>query len=286
MQDNVSSLIFSKVKVSPLKERTLPTLELLAAQLALKCFGTIFDSGLLGDTKFECITLFVDSQVVLSWILTNKAPKKNIFVNNRLKEIASSLEDIQQKHMQATFAYVPSSDNQADLLTKPCSAKNFLDRFDNWIGGPSWLTLSQDEWPKGQLGCIPCSVKGSLLTPVMVPNKEPLANICEYSSFSKLIGVVTKFFTAVFKFKKSTADPVIAATNYLMKTMQEEAFPLELDYLRKQDSSIQVPPLVSQLNLFTDEQGVIRSKGRIDKNVELKYNVVNPILMPKHYHLN
>ena len=29
----------------------------------------------------------------------------------------------------------------------------------------------------------------------------------------------------------------------------------------------------------------MRSKGRIDKNVELKYNVVNPILMPKQHHL-
>ena len=285
VQGEVSSLVFSKVKVSPLKERTLPTLELLAAQLALKCFGTIFDSGLLCNTKFECITLFVDSQVVLSWILKNKAPKKNIFVNNRLKEILSSLEDIKRKFKLVTFAYVPSNNNQADLITKPCSARIFLDRFDDWVRGPSWLTLSPDGWPKGQLGCIPCSVKGNLLNPVMVPNKEPLVNICEYSSFSKLIGVVTKFFTAVFRFKKSLADPVSAATNYLMKTMQEEAFPLELDYLSKRDSSAPVPLLVSQLNLFIDEQGVIRSKGRIEKNVELKFNVVNPILMPKHHHL-
>ena len=286
MQNNYRSLIFSKSKVSPIKERTLPTLELLAAQLALKCFGTIFESSFLSGTKVESITLFIDSQVVLSWILTNKAPKKNTFVNNRLREISKSIEDISEKFCKVSLAYIPSAHNQADLLTKPCTSKHFLENFDTWIRGPSWLDSSPVEWPKGQLGCIPHSVKGDLISPVMFPvNKEPLVNISRFSSFSKLISVVSKFFTAVFKFKKSRADPVEAATNYLLKVMQEEAFPLELSYLKNRDSSGEIPSLVSQLNLFLDSHGVIRSKGRIDKNIELKYDVVNPVLVPKQHHL-
>ena len=91
VQGGLSSLIFAKNKVSPIKEKTLPTLELLAAQLALKCFDTIFENNLLNSTKIESITLFIDSQVVLSWILTNRAPKRNTFVNNRLKEIFNRL---------------------------------------------------------------------------------------------------------------------------------------------------------------------------------------------------
>ena len=88
-QGKATSLIFSKVKVSPLKERSLPTLELLGAQLALKCFSTIFENGLFNGTKVDSITLFVGSQVCLSWILSNKAPKKNMCVNNRLSETES-----------------------------------------------------------------------------------------------------------------------------------------------------------------------------------------------------
>ena len=41
VQDEKRHLFFSKVKASPLKERTLPALEPLAVQLALKCFVTI-----------------------------------------------------------------------------------------------------------------------------------------------------------------------------------------------------------------------------------------------------
>ena len=285
VQGDYRSLIFSKSKVCPIKERTLPTLELLAAQLALKCFNTIFENNLFSNIKFQSITLFIDSQVVLSWILTNKAPKKNTFVNNRLKEISKSLESISEKHCRVSLAYIPSAHNQADMLTKPCSSKSFLEKFDSWVRGPPWLNSSPDEWPKGHLGCIPCSAKGELVSPIMFPvNKEPLIDISKFSSFSRLISVVSKFFTAVHKFSKSSTDPVEVATNYLMKVMQEEAFPQELAYLKNKDST-EVPTLVSQLNLFLDEHGVIRCKGRIDKNIELKYNIVNPILMPKQHHL-
>ena len=285
VQDGNSSLIFAKTKVSPVKERTLPTLELLAAQLALKCFDTIFENNLICNTKFESITLFIDSQVVLSWVLTNRAPKRNTFVNNRLKEISCLLESISNRFCRVSLAYIPSAHNQADLLTKPCTSKHFLENFSTWVKGPSWLRSSSDEWPKGQLGCIPSNVKGDLISPVMFPNKEPLVNISDFSSFSRLIGVVSKFFTAVYKFRKSQADPVVAATNYLMKVMQEEAFPLELAYLKDKNSSAEIPPLVKQFNLFLDDHGIMRTKGRIDKNVELKYNIVNPILVDKKHHL-
>ena len=67
--------------------------------------------------------------------------------------------------------------------------------------------------------------------------------------------------------------------------MQDEVFPLEVEYLNHSSSALKVPPLVKQLNLFLDDHGIIRSKGRIDKSVDLKYNVVNPISMPKHHHL-
>ena len=80
VQDDQRHLFFSKVKASPLKERTLPTLKLLAVQLALKCFVTIFNDGLMKDVTFSDINLFVDSQVVLSWVLTCKALKKNVFL--------------------------------------------------------------------------------------------------------------------------------------------------------------------------------------------------------------
>ena len=166
VQDAQRHLFFSKVKARPLKERTLPTLELLAVQLALTCFLTIFNNEIMKDVSFSDINFFVDSQVVLSWILTCKAPKKNMFVDNRLKEIDSMLNQIKSKFVKVNLAYVPSQFNLADLVTKHCSAKVFLDKFSTWIYGPDWLELPSDQWPKGQIGCIPHAYQGELVNPV------------------------------------------------------------------------------------------------------------------------
>ena len=138
--------------------------------------------------------------------MTCKAPKKNIYVNNRLKEIDSMLNQIKSKFVKVNLAYVPSQFNLADLVTKPCSAKVFLDKFSTWIYGPDWLELPSDQWPKGQLGCIPHAYQGELVNPVFdVADPEPIVDI-KFSSFTFLLGVmvkVCKFIVLVKKVKRS-----------------------------------------------------------------------------------
>ena len=68
--------------------------------------------------------------------------------------------------------------NLAGLVTKPCSATVFVDKFSTWIYGPDWLELPSDLWPKGQLGCIPHAYQGELVTPVFnVSDPEPVLDI-------------------------------------------------------------------------------------------------------------
>ena len=269
-----------------MKERTLPTLELLAVQLAPKCFLTIFNNGLMKDVSFSDINFFVDSQVVLSLILTCKAPKKNVFVNKRLKEIDSMFNQIKAKFVKVNFAYVPSLHNLADLVTKPCSAKVFLDKSSTWIFGPDWLELSSDQWPKGQLGCIPHAYQGELINPVFsASDTEPILNIRKVSSSTFLLGIMVKVFKFIVLVRKVDRDPVEMATNYLFKLMQSDEFSRDIAYLRSPSSFNEIPKLVSKLNLFLGQKDLIRAKGKIEKNVDLKYNVVNPLVVAKNHHL-
>ena len=70
-------MFFSKVKATPLKEKAL-TPEFLVVQLALECFTTIFSDGLVKAVTFSDISLFVGSQVVLSWIV--KPPRRMLLI--------------------------------------------------------------------------------------------------------------------------------------------------------------------------------------------------------------
>ena len=68
--------------------------------------------------------------------------------------------------------------------------------------------------------------------------------------------------------------------------MQRASFAKELAYLSNTDSnSNEVPALVSNLDLFLDKEGIIRSRGRIGKTLHYDYDVLNPILLSKDHRL-
>ena len=43
------------------------------------------------------------------------------------------------------------------------------------------------------------------------------------------------------------------------------------------------PPLVSNLNLFLDKKGILRSRGRIGKCLYFSFDIHNPIMLPREH---
>ena len=69
---------------------------------------------------------------------------------------------------------------------------------------------------------------------------------------------------------------------YWIKIAQTENFSKEISFLKLQNkSNTNIPTLVSNLNLFLDFNGILRSKGRISKCLYFNYDVYNPVLLPK-----
>ena len=122
-----ASLVMSRNRVAPIKEITLPKMELMGAVLGSRLAKHLQESQGIMDVIFWC-----DSQIVL----VPKPQKK--FISNRVKEIKENLQNQQLK-------YCPTDSNPADLLTRGTSADKVKNTF--WMNGPEWLTV-KSEWPQ------------------------------------------------------------------------------------------------------------------------------------------
>ena len=99
---NLVSFVMAKSRVAPLKQLSLPKLELMAALIAARLSKFIREAlQSLDITPY----LWADSQIVLYWLQSSK--HINAFVTHRVTEI-------QQLTSDATWNFCPTSDNPAD----------------------------------------------------------------------------------------------------------------------------------------------------------------------------
>ena len=277
--------LLSKGKVAPLKGRTLPSLELLAVFLAIKCLPQILESF---RVKFKQVVIFSDAQIVLSWILNKNVRFKQLFVRNRIQDIKSKTRDISSKFgVPIEFRYVRSEENPADLLTRGQLYRDFSREIDFWNKGPEWLSLDSSYWPKYELSCLSQEMKENEFATVQaMQTPPPLINAERFSSLGKLLRVTS----LIFKFgTKSTVDTFSKARLYWMRTMQRECFSDEIAFLvsvvENPGSDKTVPKLVRDLNLFLDDSGLIRTRGRLSRSNYYNFEILNPVLLGKHHYL-
>ena len=127
------NLVFSKARVAPTKQLSIPRLELLAVLIGTRCLNYVTEQLQLQVTDR---TLWTDSQCVLHWMKSHKPLP--VFVQNRLKEITS--------HKDIKFRYVTTTQNPADLATRGVSTEELVNN-QLWWHGPCWLGDQETKWP-------------------------------------------------------------------------------------------------------------------------------------------
>ncbi|GFT46727.1 uncharacterized protein TNCV_1316841 [Trichonephila clavipes] len=130
-------LIQARSRVAPLKELSIPRLELLACNI-----GAILADSVKKDLKLENIELFFwsDSMDVLYWI--KREGMWMSFVFNRVNEIRRLSE-------ASSWKFVPGILNPADIPSRGCSVKTLVKK--QWHEGPSSLRDSREKWPDFEL---------------------------------------------------------------------------------------------------------------------------------------
>lgn len=287
VQENKSNFLFSKLKLNPIPPKTLPTLELLASFLALKCISNILSEKNFNDVTIKNIVLYSDSQVSLAWLLKGSAPRKNIFVNNRLREIQSIKESLSARNIKVTFKFTTGESNISDIITRQNNSSQVTEHLSDWLHGPAWLLSGYQ--PQGNLGCIPdqyTSVVGTMHQTTPMSRDTETLDVSKYSSYIKLLNVTSKVFYAIAKFKRnaiSADEAKIKAFTWIIKSHQTQFY----DAVRKclADRTLPQIPIVHQLNVFVDNNGLLRSQSRADKSLILGYDAKNPVIIHPTSHL-
>ena len=287
IQGNQQNFMFSKTKLSPRPTKTLPSLELMSVYLALKCITNIVYSNNLKSVKFNNVIVYSDSQVALAWLLKGHAPRKNVFVNNRLKDIKALKDTLESRNIDVCHKFIVGTDNLGDSITRHNTIAQIEESLPTWLNGPSWLkTLVPPS--VGNLGCIPTQFMQTIASVTSPTDKAPelLIDVKRHRSYKKLLEVTTLVFLAIAKFKQrarltehtlTPEEAKVLAFKHIIKETQREHYHHVIEYLTGRNPAM--PVIVSQLNLFLDPNNLIRSRSRADKSLLLTHDQKYPVLI-------
>ncbi len=171
--------VLGKARVAPIREITIPRLELSATVISVK-LNRIIQNEL--DSVVNSVTYWTDSQSVLKCIC-NELKRFHTFESNRLTIIhnGSSVDE---------WRYVSSEDNPADDASKGLKLDEMV-KGGRWLNGPDFLWKDESCWPakvvhKPMDDDDPALRKGNLIY-VTSASESPLESLVKrYSSWWKL----------------------------------------------------------------------------------------------------
>ncbi|XP_064627878.1 uncharacterized protein LOC135487738 [Lineus longissimus] len=296
----ISHFIVSKTTVAPLAATSIPRLELMGATLALHLTMSVIAALQL---PMQDVTFWSDSANVLWWI-RGRSRQFKPFVAHRIGEIQTQTCPDQWKH-------VPTKMNPADILTRGAKVKELSDN-TLWWNGPEFLLKDHSKWPEQNFGedKSPSSERKKSSNGVFVTlQKEPQPQDKEknkqdvdegvaqdwrlnperYSSWVRL----TRVSAWVHRFVENCQQPVGQrrhgeldaeeihdAEHQFIRQAQLETFPAEYKAVQK-NKALPVASRIQGLRPMIDQDGILRSNGRLEKAEFLAYDVRYPVILPR-----
>lgn len=290
------SLVAAKTKEAPVKDTTIPRLELCAAQLLTKLWLQVSKAM---ECERDKVTFFTDSTIVLSWIRNSPAECKQ-FVSNRVSYIQKNTDRI-------SWAHVRTEHNPADCASRGISAAA-LKNYKLWWHGPEHLMdpridvleqapvilserdrelVAMEQKPVKAKVAIDSSVLmtttmlGSSATdePLCVPMVQRFSDLLKLQHTTALVLRICPSNRAQRGSSFITTAELQNAMNLHIRQAQQTYLGPELKLLQNQRTLSSSSSLAS-LNPYLDENGLIRVAGRL-RNSALSFGQRHPVIIPR-----
>ncbi|GBM45351.1 hypothetical protein AVEN_172970-1 [Araneus ventricosus] len=276
-------LVASKSRVSPIKQVTIPRLELCSAVLLTKLMDKVQRA-----LKMDITSVFYwsDSTIVISWMKKESRDLKT-FVANRVVFIQECTE-INQWH------HVPSEQNPADIISRGLDPER-IQQSDLWWFGPSFLqerlvNLASDSNDIHNSELYQRELKNNQGDSVCLLMQDidilPIINGC--SSFVKLQRIIAW----CVRFKENARNPLQRTTGSLtapelsaslfclVRNVQSVYFSKEIQCIKKGQQLHNSSNLLN-LSPFLDEKNILRVGGRL-RHSNLPAEQKHPMLIPNN----
>ena len=269
-----SKLICTKTRVAPLKELSIPRLELMSACILSKLMATVY-KALSTQVKIDECRYWLDSKTALYWINNQGLWKQ--FVQHRVNEIL-------QLSKKENWGHCAGICNPADIGSRGVSA-SMLVSSRLWWEGPHWLVMGEQHWPTELTLSDSQEIgderkKETTVLPVAIEPEIGIGKVIDlerYSTIHKLYRVTSYVIRFVRNLRLSIEE---RQTNCLTTTeiLEAESFWIK-DVQRSMRQTDKFRLLSLQLGVV-EENGIMICKGRLG-NSDLEIGTKFPMLLPR-----
>ena len=267
-------LIQAKSKVVKKDVMTLARKELVASLLCSRLATHCAETTGISTEKIFC---FTDSKTALCWL--SKPPETwRVFVYNRTRQI---LEMVPRKR----WSFIPGEMNPADHPSRGVSIKDMVNKIKWFDATEIFDNLPEETNLKADMDLV--NLEKKLNGPISFPvfgETNPMAKLLDISNWNKFVRATA--YILRLKLKKAerpetleiSEEEVKRAILFWVKLTQDFSFEEEIEALKEGKKLPRHSPLLCH-DIFLDEDGLIRRRGRINE-APIDFDERHPVFLP------